>query len=382
VVGSNEVTLRQRSPSQMESALYAHFMRWLAWHDDRPQVAPRQIIIDITDRCFFRCMTCDKWKSQAALDEMTTAEWLDALERLFEWLGPYHLSLSGGEPLGRDDIYQIIAFARDHGLTTNLMTNGWLVNAEAAKKLVHAGLTNLTFSLNAFNPATHDRTRGMPGSHARVVAGIGHVQQARAKADARMTVSLNTIICGATATELPNLVRWARQVGLDAVGLQPLADVSLYQPYRSPQVAYRPDWTATSELWSGDRQQIDAVLDQLVSLKQQGYPILGTARQLRLIGAYLRDPASVPPTRCYVGVDNLLLDPYGEVRLCYSMEPIGNIRTQRPAALWSCAAAARVRAKIRTCQMGCRLLNCNYHPSATERASALWQRLTKRQSQA
>ena len=362
-------------PDKMWLEPYSHFVRWLAWQADRPRIGPKQVIVDITDRCFFRCMTCDKWKSRATPLELTTAEWLDALHRLFEWLGPYHLSLSGGEPLGRHDIFQIIAWANERGVTTNLMTNGWLVDAWTARELVEAGLTNLTFSLNAFNPATHDRTRGMPGSYARIVAGIGHVQRACAEAGARTTISLNTIVCGATAAELPKLVRWAREVGLDAVGLQPLVDVSSYQPYQARQVTYRPDWTANNDLWTGDRQQIDAAIEQLIALKQQGYPILSTVRQLRLMGAYLHDPATAPPTRCYVGINNFLIDPYGDVRLCYSMDPIGNICTEQPEALWSSAMAARVRGDIRTCQLGCRLLNCNYQPSAAERARTLGQRL-------
>jgi MoaA/NifB/PqqE/SkfB family radical SAM enzyme len=362
-------------PDKLWRESSSHLVRWLAWQADRPRVIPRQVIVDITDRCFFRCLTCDKWKSQATPFELTTAEWLDTLQRLLEWLGPYHLSLSGGEPLGRRDIFQIIAWANEHDVSTNLMTNGWLVDARTARELVEAGLTNLTFSLNAFDPATHDRTRGMPGSHARIVAGIGHVQQARAAPGAHTTISLNTIVCGATAADLPRLVSWAREIGLDAVGLQPLVDVSAYQPYQAPQVTYRPDWTATADLWNGDPQQIEAAIEQLIALKQQGYPILGTVRQLRLMGAYLHDPTKVPPTRCYVGINNFLIDPYGDVRLCYSMEPIGNIRTERPEVLWSSALAAHIRGDIRACQLGCRLLNCNYQPSAAERARALGQRL-------
>lgn len=346
-----------------------------------------RILVDITDRCFFRCVTCDKWKSQPVLDEMDTDEWRNTLRRVFDWVGPYHLSISGGEPLWRDDVYQIIAFAHGHGLTTSIMTNGWLIDAQAARELVDAGLTNLTFSLNAFDPVTHDRTRGVTGSHARVVAGIGHARRARADAGARMTISLSTIVAGATVTGLPDLIRWTYQAGLDAVGLQPLMDVSLYQPYRgSPEGLEAPGsqesdfgelgQAVVGELWSGGQQQMATVIGQLVALKKQGYPILNTVRQLHLIGAYLRDPASAATIRCYAGRDSLLIDPYGDVRLCYRLEPIGNIRAEQPAVLWSSSAARRVRAKIRTCRMGCALLNCNYRPPAIEWARALWWRLT------
>lgn len=362
------------SAGDLARAIADHARRRLAWHADRPGVGPRQVIVDLTDRCFFRCPTCDKWKLTDAPGELTTAEWCAALGRLRDWLGPYHLSLSGGEPLLRADVYDLIAFAHARGITTNLMTNGWLVDADVARRLVAAGFDNLTFSLNALDPETHDRTRGMPGSHARLVAGIAHAQEARAAAGRPMTVCLNTIVAPATAAGLPALVRWAREQGIDAVGLQPLVDVALYQPYAAAVVQARSSSTEDSPLWAGDPRRIADAIAELTALKAAGFPILATERQLRLIGAHLLDPQGTPATPCYVGVNDLLVDPYGAVRLCYAMEPIGDIRTDAPAAIWGSHAAVRVRAQVRACQRACRLLNCNYAPGLAERAQTLLRR--------
>ena len=345
-----------------------HARRRLAWHADRPGVGPRQVIVDLTDRCFFRCSTCDKWKLTEAPGELTAAEWCAALGRLRDWLGPYHLSLSGGEPLLRADVYDLIAFAHARGISTNLMTNGWLVGADVARRLVAAGLDNLTFSLNALDAETHDRTRGMPGSHARLVAGIALAQEARAAAGQPMTVCLNTIVAPATAAGLPALVRWARAQDIDAVGLQPLVDVALYQPFTAalaPAGSVGPD---DQSLWAGDPRAVADAVTELIALKAAGFPILATEQQLHLIGAHLLDPQGTPATPCYVGVNDLLVDPYGGVRLCYAMERIGDIRANAPAPIWHSPAAVRVRAQVRACHRACRLLNCNYAPSLAERA--------------
>jgi MoaA/NifB/PqqE/SkfB family radical SAM enzyme len=365
------------SAGALAHALADHARRRLAWHAGRPSVGPRQVIVDLTDRCFFRCPTCDKWKLADAPGELTTAEWYAALQRLRDWLGPYHLSLSGGEPLLRADVYDLIDFAHARGITTNLMTNGWLVDAHVARRLVAAGLDNLTFSLNALDAETHDRTRGMPGSHARLVAGIAHAQAARAAAGRHMTVCLNTIVAPATAAGLPALVRWATAQGLDAVGLQPLVDVALYQPYRAPDAPAGSGAPGDRPLWAGDPREIADAIAGLIALKAAGFPILATERQLRLIGALLLDPQSTPATPCYVGVNDLLVDPYGGVRLCYAMEPIGDIRADAPAAIWHSPVAVRLRAQVRACRKGCRLLNCNYQPSLAERAASLRRRLTR-----
>lgn len=362
------------SAGNLARALADHAQRRLAWHAARPRVGPRQVIVDLTDRCFFRCPTCDKWKLTDAPGELTTAEWCAALARLREWLGPYHVSLSGGEPLLRADVYDLIAFARARGISTNLMTNGWLVDADVARRLVAAGLDNLTFSLNALDPETHDRTRGMPGSHARLVAGIAHAQEARTAAGRPMTVCLNTIVAPATAEDLPALVRWASEQGIDAVGLQPLVDVALYQPYAAAVEPAGSGGPNDQALWAGDPLAVVNAVEELIALKVSGYPILATERQLRLIGAHLLDPQGTPATPCYVGVNDLLVDPYGGVRLCYAMEPIGDIRTDAPAAIWHSPAAARVRPQVRACRRACRLLNCNYNQGLTERAQTLVRR--------
>lgn len=342
--------------------------RWrrAVWPLDQPPVKPRQVIIDITDRCYFRCITCDKWRLKKTPPEMETVTWLAVMDRLHAWLGPFHLSISGGEPLLRHDVFDLIARVHAYGGTINLMTNGWQVDAATAEKLVAAGLTNLTLSLNGLRAETHDRTRGVPGSHARVLAAADHFNRVRQQASRTPapTLSLNVIVAGYNARELPDLVRWAQDAGIDAVGLQPLADVTSYQPYAAlePDDQFRqvPIPVSHTLYQDGDGQGMEQALDELIALKEQGYPILNPVRQLDLMRLYFRSDPRLAQTRCYVGLNNFLIDPYGSVRLCYTMQPVGDIRTERPQAIWEGERAAAVRQQVRACEAGCRLLNCNY----------------------
>lgn len=343
--------------------------RQLSWHMDRPLVAPKQVIIDMTDRCFFRCPTCDKWRVKEVPPELTLTEWQAALGAIYDWMGPFHLSISGGEPLMRPEVIDLIAWASQRHISTNLMTNGWLVDEAMAAALVAAGLGNLTLSLNGRSPQTHDDSRGMKGSHARIVAAIGYYQAARRRAGHTGTLSFNVIVAGFNAAELPDLVRWAADLELDAVALQPLVHVSSYQPYSQPFQTYRPDWTADDPLWNGAGTVLDQVLDELIGLKQAGYPILNSTRQLRLMQSHFRQPTAVPATNCYVGVNTFLIDPYGKVRLCYTMGVVGDVKAQSPQAIWHSPEAAVVRQQIRGCGQSCRLLNCNYQPSFSERGT-------------
>lgn len=345
--------------------------RRLSWYLDRPLVGPKQVIIDLTDRCFFRCPTCDKWRVKETPPELSLAEWQAAMGAIYDWLGPFHLSISGGEPLMRKDIVDLIGWASQRQISTNLMTNGWLIDEAMAGALVEAGLGNLTLSLNGLLPKTHDTSRGMKGSHARIVAAIEHYQAARRWYDCEGTLSFNVIVAGFNAGELPDLVRWADKVAIDAVAFQPLIHVSSYQPHSQPFRDYQPDWTAVDPLWQADGAVLEAALDELIALKQAGYPILNSPRQLALMKGYFQDPNTAPPTNCHVGVNTFLIDPYGKVRLCYTMAVVGDIKQQSPEAIWHSAAAAKVRGQIRGCRMSCRLLNCNYQPSFGERGAQL-----------
>ena len=354
--------------------------RRVAWRMDQPPVKPRQVIVDLTDRCFFRCPTCDKWRARRTSPELTAEAWERVLAALHAWLGPFHLSISGGEPLVRRDVLDIIAAASALGCTTNLMTNGWLVDDGMARSLVRAGLDNLTLSLNGLRPETHDATRGVEGSHARIVAAIAHFNQARrdlAPNGRRQppTLSLNVIVAGRNAAELPDLVRWARNAGIDAVGLQPLVDASNYQPYRQRFRNFAPDWPAHSALWPCEPDEMDAAIAGLIDLKAAGYPVLNPPGQLARMRRYFTDPTRRPGGRCYVGLDNLLIDPYGDARLCYTMDVVGNVLRRSPRKLWRGAAAARVRRQIRSCSRGCQLLNCNYRPPLREQLTGLLHRL-------
>ncbi|MBN1285541.1 MAG: radical SAM protein [Anaerolineae bacterium] len=337
-------------------------VRRLVWPWDRPPVKPRQVIIDITDRCYFRCITCDRWQvdaARAASRELSTAAWQHVFRVLRAWLGPFHLSISGGEPLVREDILDLIASASGLGCTINMMSNGWQVDAHTAAALVRAGLGNLTLSLNGSSAETHDVTRGRPGSYARVAAAVEHFNRARVAVFPSPTLSLNVIAAGYNAHELPDLVRWAHGAGIDAVGVQPLA--ANYRPYELGETpAGEPAPPVGHPLWRGE---IDAAIGELIDLKRQGYPVLNPVRQLALMRTYFANGGSLPRARCYVGLDNFLIDPYGMVRLCYEMGAIGDIRVALPRDIWYGALAASVRRRIRVCGRGCRVLGCNYRSS-------------------
>lgn len=92
---------------------------------------------------------------------MTTGE-LKAALRQVRGLGSQAVHFSGGEPLLRKDVFDLIAYARKLGLLTRVNTNGLLINPDSARRLKAAGLTECGVSLDSADPAVHEKFRGTP----------------------------------------------------------------------------------------------------------------------------------------------------------------------------------------------------------------------------
>lgn len=86
--------------------------------------------------------------------------------------------LSGGEPLMRKDIYELIACACGNGLRPVLGSNGTLIDAPVAGRLKEAGLARVGVSLDSTDPAQHDRFRGLRGAWEKTVAATGACREA------------------------------------------------------------------------------------------------------------------------------------------------------------------------------------------------------------
>jgi radical SAM protein with 4Fe4S-binding SPASM domain len=82
------------------------------------------------------------------------------------------LVLSGGEPLLREDVYDIARHAAERGLTAALATNGTLVDGECARRLAQSGVARVAISVDGADARTHDGLRGMPGALDAALAGL------------------------------------------------------------------------------------------------------------------------------------------------------------------------------------------------------------------
>ncbi|MFZ3262387.1 MAG: pyrroloquinoline quinone biosynthesis protein PqqE [Terriglobales bacterium] len=107
---------------------------------------PLALIAEITHRCPLHCVYCSNpLELTARAEELATADWLRVFGEAAA-LGVLHLHLTGGEPLARADLAELIAGARESRLYSNLITSGIGLSRERLAQLVEAGLDHLQLS--------------------------------------------------------------------------------------------------------------------------------------------------------------------------------------------------------------------------------------------
>jgi MoaA/NifB/PqqE/SkfB family radical SAM enzyme len=146
-----------------------------SYHDNRMvqadfSQAPFTIAWEVTRACAFDCKHC-RADAQHTRDprELSTAECLTLIDRLAEFGSPI-LVFTGGDPLMRRDLFDLIAYAKEKGLRCSLTpTATALPTAARLHKAKEAGIKRLALSLDAPNPAAHDDFRQVPGSWQRTL---------------------------------------------------------------------------------------------------------------------------------------------------------------------------------------------------------------------
>jgi GTP 3',8-cyclase len=138
--------------------------------------------VSITDRCNYKCVYCRTGTEGAQFAELAMQDYLRMI-RVFVSLGIQKVRLTGGEPLLRKDIVSLVAQlamlrtpAGDR-LDLAVTTNGHLL-AEMATPLARAGLSRVTVSMDAVDPAIFARITRVPGSFEKVLAGVRAAQRA------------------------------------------------------------------------------------------------------------------------------------------------------------------------------------------------------------
>ena len=164
--------------------------------DETPFLA----IWEVTQSCDLACKHCRAAAQPLAHpDELTNAEGKALIDQIAEMGVPIFV-FTGGDPIKRKDVYELIRYAADKGVHVALTPSATpLLTREAIFKLKEAGLVRLGISLDGSTPEIHDTFRGLPGAYARTIQAIEWANEAG------IPIQVHTTISRHNAHDLDNL---------------------------------------------------------------------------------------------------------------------------------------------------------------------------------
>jgi len=267
---------------------------------------PAAIFGELTRRCNLRCNHC--YLSSYESDyELTTAEWFRILDEV-ALMGGFIFTISGGEPLLRDDLEEIAAHAIELGYFTRLFTNGTLIDAKRIKRLGQVKWQAIEVSLHGATAQSHDALTGSPGSFDRTLAGM-HLLK-----DAGITLIMKSNITALNLHEIDALNKLADELGAN-------------KRY-SPIITVKEDGGTSPLGYRLDSEGLAATLDYYHNTSDAE----PTEPQLCREG---ENPVAAMALSCSAGHASFEVRANGDVTPCVCLPMVlGNIRLQNFQSIW------------------------------------------------
>jgi len=164
---------------------------------------------NLTRKCNLKCPHCYiNATTQELKNELTTEEAKNLIDQICEVSRPL-LILSGGEPLLRPDVYELVRYGAAKGLKMGLGSNGSLIDGTAAKRLKEAGIETVSISLDSHIPEQHDEFRGVRGSWEKAVRAI------KALRENGVLVQINTTVTQQNYDQIDDIMSLAERLGVE-----------------------------------------------------------------------------------------------------------------------------------------------------------------------
>jgi len=285
----------------------------------------------------------DKALKERGLKELSTLQ-LKGVIKSFADLGIAGIGFTGGEPLLRADIYELLKYTKELNMITHLNTNGFFLNEKSIEKILIVGVDSLNISLDGADENTHDEMRRHPGAFNKVMKAIACINEIRKKKNFRIRLKTVTVINEMNIDQIPDLLQLAIKLRIDCLEFIP------QQPF-----AFSEDNSVYDAVFF---EKLRKYIDYIEKFKQGKISIENSPRHLKLFEKSFRNAKM--PFSCYAGYNSYAVDCYGEIYPCVPWfnwdRSIGNLADLDLKKFWYSDRYNKVRKEILKCK-GC-YLNC------------------------
>lgn len=318
----------------------------ISFYNGRYLLPPRYICLNLTYRCNFHCLSCQIWQIKNQ-KELTTRDWLKIIRELKEILPKETgIEISGGEPLlEKEKLIALIKEISKYFDFVSLNSNGSLLNQKNLLALKRAGLKAIKLSFYSLEEKIHNQLKGNPQAYHNALRAIKLAPKFKLKIMAGILITQKNI------AGLPQLINFLASKPRVEVILQPLDEI-FFSPASKDLTKNR----LPRNLWPSKEQ----IIKLGKYLRQNRKKIKNSKRHLSFIKKYYLNPKSTLQQRCFVGQNNLVIGPNGEVKFCFKYPTVGRIGRKSIREILKSRSAAIERKKIRSCKKFCRVVGCNY----------------------
>lgn len=302
------------------------------------------------------CKTCYIWKQKVDFSkELPIEKWIEAVRHLPELLDKQiDIIITGGEPLLKEGILNLISFCSRMGYKVSLQTNAFLINGELAKKLADAGLWRIGISLYSLREEVHDFLHGRQGVYKKVLMAIDYLY----KCAPSIGINIQTIIMDINLEDTVGMAEWVENDGR--------LDYILYLVPVLPFGAERDErWFNKNNyrfMWPQDTLKANTILDELINKKNYFKKVANSVSQLEIFKKHFNNSLIHSEVCCTLGSRDINIDPNGNVFLCFSQPAIGNIQENNLQDIWLSKRSQQVRLQMEKCKNKCHfLINCSFN---------------------
>jgi MoaA/NifB/PqqE/SkfB family radical SAM enzyme len=309
--------------------------------------------VSLTESCQFRCRFCDTWKNKPEPGtELDTAAWLEAIDTFHRLSPNARINFSGGEPLLKKELPEILRFCHHAGIKTSISTNGGSFTEKKAAEIACSGIDIIGISVDGYGDL-HDELRGAPGAFDKIQKAIKWIRQDNKNTE----INLLTIILKDNLNDIRKIVKWVEEdADLTHVHFQAL---SILRDCRDEKITDHPLWP--------EKAAALELMDELIDHRQnqedknlRPCTISNIIAQLKAMRRYFADPDCFTDQVCTIYKSGYTLNAKGDLFFCPFMESIGNITREPLAEILSEPRLSVQKKKIQACRnTACHLrINC------------------------
>lgn len=315
---------------------------------------------EITYRCNLRCKMCYLWGEKSASDterkirsgkELTLEDLKKNLIPPLKEMKVKRIQITGGEPLLRNDIFELIHLFKSHGFNCRLNTNLG-VHTEKIYELLKTGIDSIAVSIDG-PEKIHDELRGHSGTYNKTIKALELINEYK---ELKPFVRLNCLISSLNMGYVADILDIGKEVGVDMVSYQFLEWVTKKQIEKTNAlIGLKADVSHIPETYPQFLKVDSSLLLRQIEVtckksKELDIPVYFEPLYLPIkkqeIEKYFSDEAFHRISKCLYPFMQTRMDPYGNIYPCLPLR-IGNIKEQNLKVLWNSELYRNFRKKLK-----------------------------------